>query len=189
MPPTAVGNLKCMRKMLLLAALLLAAAAWAQAFTSTPLKPGEPAPDFELQGSDGKTYSLKQFQGKEAVVLVWFPKAHTSGCTQECKSLRDQAEALKAYQVALFAISVDKPEDNRTFAENLQLPYPILSDPSRATARAYGVLQGLPVAARHTIYISKDGKVLLVDNQIKTATAAQDMLQHFQELGLEKKPD
>lgn len=175
-----------MRKLLLLAALLLAAAAWAQAFTSTPLKPGDQAPAFELPGSDGETYSLKQFAGEEAVVLAWFPKAHTKGCTEECKSLRDQAEALKAYKVAFFAISVDQPEDNKTFAENLQLPYPILSDPSRETARAYGVLQGLPVAARHTIYIGKDGKVLLVDNQIKPATAAQDMLKHLQELGVDK---
>jgi peroxiredoxin Q/BCP len=89
--------------------------------------------------------------------------------------------------VAFFAISVDKPEDNKTFAENLKLPYPILSDPSRETAKAYGVLKGLPVAARHTIYIGKDGKVLLVDDAIKTETAAQDMLKHFERLGVEKK--
>lgn len=177
-----------MRKLLLVGGLLLVvAAAWAQAFTSTPLKPGDQAPAFELPGSDGQTYSLKQLEGEDAVVLAWFPKAHTKGCTEECKSLRDQAEALKAYKVAFFAISVDQPEDNKTFAENLQLPYPILSDPSRETARAYGVLQGLPVAARHTIYIGKDGKVLLVDNQIKTVTAAQDVLRHLQELGVEKR--
>ncbi|MFN8610507.1 MAG: peroxiredoxin [Vulcanimicrobiota bacterium] len=171
-----------MRRILLLAALLLAAVAWAQAFTSTPLKAGDMAPDFELPGSDGQSYTLKQFRGKQAVVLAWFPKAHTSGCTQECKSLRDQAEALKGHQVALFAISVDQPEDNRAFAQSLQLPYPILSDPSRETARAYGVLRGLPVAARHTIYIGKDGRVLLVDDQVHPASAADDMLRHLKEL-------
>ncbi|MBN9413996.1 MAG: redoxin domain-containing protein [Candidatus Eremiobacteraeota bacterium] len=177
-----------MRKMLFLAGLVLvAAAAWAQAFTSTPLKVGETAPAFELQGSDGKTYSLKQFAGQEAVVLAWFPKAQTKGCTIECKSLGEQAEALRKYKVALFAISVDKPEDNKTFAENLKLPYPILSDPSRETAKAYGVLKGAPVSARNTIYIGKDGKVLLVDDSIKTETAAADMLKHFEQLGIEKK--
>ena len=177
-----------MRKFLFVfGALVVAAAAWAQAFTSTTLTVGQPAPPFELAGSDGKTYSLKQFEGKEAVVLASFPKAHTRGCTQECKSLAEQAEVLRSYRVALFAISVDKPEDNRSFAQNLNLPYPILSDPSRETARAYGVLKGLPVAARHTIYIGKDGKVLLVDDAIKTATAAQDMLKHFEQLGIEKK--
>lgn len=162
-----------MRKLLFVfGTLIVAAAAWAQAFTSTPLTVGQSAPAFELPGSDGKT---------------WFPKAHTRGCTQECKSLAEQADVLRGYQVALFAISVDKPEDNKTFAENLKLPYPILSDPSRETAKAYGVLKGLPVAARHTIYVGKDGKVLLVDDSIQTATAAQDMLKHFQELGIEKK--
>lgn len=177
-----------MRKLLfLLGTLIVAAAAWGQAFTSTPLKVGQTAPPFELVGSDGKTYSLKQFEGKEAVVLAWFPKAHTKGCTQECKSLAEQADVLRGYKVALFAISVDQPADNKTFAENLKLPYPILSDPSRQTAKAYGVLKGLPVAARHTIYIGKNGKVLLVDDSIQTASAAQDMLKHFQELGIEKK--
>lgn len=166
--------------------LVLAAVAYAQAFTSTPLKVGQTAPAFQLPGSDGKTYSLKQYQGKQAVVLAWFPKAHTRGCTQECKSLGEQAAVLRSYNVALFAISVDKPADNKKFAENLQLPYPILSDPTRDTAKAYGVLQGLPFASRHTIYIGKDGKVLLVDNSIKTATAAADMLKHFQQLGIEK---
>ena len=177
-----------MRKIVLVtSALLLAAAVWAQAFTSTPLKVGQSAPDFELAGSDGKTYNLKQCEGKEAVVVAWFPRAQTRGCTQECKSLGEQAEALRKYKVALFAISVDKPEDNKTFAENLKLPYPILSDPTRETAKAYGVLKGLPVAARHTIYIGKDGKVLLVDDAIKTETAAYDMLKHFEQLGIEKK--
>ena len=176
-----------MRKLtLFLGVLVLAAVAYAQAFSSTPLQVGQTAPAFELQGSDGKTYSLKQYEGKQAVVLAWFPKANTRGCTEECKSLAEQATVLRGYKVALFAISVDKPEDNKKFAENLQLPYPILSDPTRATAKAYGVLQGLPFASRHTIYIGKDGKVLLVDNSIKTATAAPDMLKRFQELGIEK---
>lgn len=181
------ANDRDMRKItLFLSVLVLAAVAFAQVFSSTPLEVGQTAPAFELAGSDGKTYSLKQFEGKQAVVLAWFPKAHTSGCTEECKSLGEQAAVLRGYNVALFAISVDKPEDNKTFAENLKLPYPILSDPTRATAKAYGVLQGLPFASRHTIYIGKDGKVLLVDNSIKTATAAADMLKHFQELGIEK---
>ena len=54
--------------------------------TATELKPGDPAPDFTLPGSDGKTYHLADYRGKEAVVLAWFPKAFTPGCTTECKS-------------------------------------------------------------------------------------------------------
>ena len=81
-----------------LTAALLFTLATAPAFSQTPaapaaggeLKPGDPAPAFRLQGTDGKTYSLADFKGKSAVVLAWFPKAFTSGCTIECKSLAEK---------------------------------------------------------------------------------------------------
>lgn len=90
--------------------------------------------------------------------------------------------------MAVFAVSTDRPEDNKLFAEKLELPYPILSDPSTKTARAYGVLKGLPLAMRHTIYISKEGKVLLVDQQVEPATAGAEMLKHLKKLGIERRP-
>src|SRR5690349_11902046 len=80
---------------------------------------GQPAPDFELAGSDGKTYKLSDYKGKSAVVIAWFPKAHTPGCTAECKSMRANSEALKKLNVAYFAASVDEPEANKKFAEDL----------------------------------------------------------------------
>lgn len=89
--------------------------------------------------------------------------------------------------MALFAVSTDRPEDNKLFAHELELPYPILSDPSTKTARAYGVLKGLPLAMRHTIYIGKDGKVLLVDQQVDPKTAGETVLKNLQALGIEKK--
>jgi thioredoxin-dependent peroxiredoxin len=95
---------------------------------------------------------------------------------------------LSAYNVAVFAASTDRPEDNKLFAKELELPYPILSDPSTRTARAYGVLKGLPLAMRHTIYIGKDGKVLLVDQQVDPKTAGEEMLKHLESLGIEKRP-
>jgi thioredoxin-dependent peroxiredoxin len=58
------------------------------------LKPGDPAPPFTMQGTDGKTYKLSDFKGKQAVVLAWFPKAFTPGCTAECKSLRANSDEL-----------------------------------------------------------------------------------------------
>ena len=104
------------------------------------LKVGDKAPAFELQGSDGKTYSLEQFKGKSAVVIAWFPKAFTGGCTKECKSLRANSKALHELDVAYFTASVDTPEENKKFAESLDLDYPILSDPDKSVAKAYGVL-------------------------------------------------
>src|ERR1700726_4018372 len=103
------------------------------------LKVGDKAPAFSLPGTDGKTYSLDQFKGKKAVVIAWFPKAFTGGCTAECQSIRENSESLKPLNVAYFTASVDTPELNKKFAESLMLDYPILSDPSTEVARAYGV--------------------------------------------------
>src|SRR5258707_13089988 len=103
-------------------------------------KVGDPAPDFSLKGSDGKTYSLADFKGKKAVVVAWYPKAFTGGCTAECKSFAEKGEALKGMDVAYFTASVDTPEENTKFADSLHCDYPILSDPDKSVAKAYGVL-------------------------------------------------
>src|SRR4051794_28245337 len=81
------------------------------------LKVGDKAPGFKLEATDGKTYSLDQFKGKKAVVLAWFPKADTPGCTAECKSISENSESLKPLKVAYFTASVDTPEDNKKFSE------------------------------------------------------------------------
>ena len=78
---------------------------------------GDAAPDFTLEATDGKTYQLSDFKGKEAVVLAWFPKAYTRGCTIECKSLADNGHLLKNYAVSYFMISVDPLDKNKGFAE------------------------------------------------------------------------
>jgi peroxiredoxin Q/BCP len=150
------------------------------------LKVGDKAPPFSLVGSDGKTYSLDDFKGKKAVVLAWFPKHHTSGCTAECKSLRDNSAALKSLNVAYFTASVDKPEENKKFAEDLGLDYPILSDPDKTVAQAYGVLQPPrpTMSIRWTFYIDKDGVIREIDKKIRTAQAGADVAAKVKSLGL-----
>ena len=176
-----------MKKLVLFLLSVGAVAALSMTCYSESLKPGTEAPGFQLRGSDGKSYSLKDFLGKKAVVIAWFPKAFTTGCTAECKSLKQASKVLDRYDVALFAASTNTPELNKKFAQKLQLPYPILSDPTRKTAEAYGVLKGLPVAMRHTIYISKEGKVALVDTKVKPATAGEDIARNLEKLGVTKK--
>src|SRR4051794_37696040 len=85
------------------------------------LKVGDKAPPFSLVGSDGKTYALADFKGKQAVVLAWFPKAFTGGCTKECKSIGASSAKLKPLGIAYFTASVDTPEVNKKFAESLSL--------------------------------------------------------------------
>jgi peroxiredoxin Q/BCP len=151
------------------------------------LKVGDKAPDFTLQGSDGKTYSLEQFRGKSGVVIAWFPKAMTKGCTVECKSLRANSKSLKALNVAYFTASVDIPEDNKKFSDQLDLDYPILSDPDKTTATAYGVMSPRGFANRWTFYIDKDGIIKEIDKKINVATAGEDVAAKVKELGLEGK--
>ena len=152
------------------------------------LKAGDPAPGFTLPGSDGKTYKLSDFQGKQAVVIAWFPKAFTGGCTAECKSLRDNSEELRKLNAVYFTASCDEAELNKKFAQSLGLNYPILSDPTRETARAYGVVSGEGKnAARWTFYIGQDGKLLFIDKAVKTGMHGTDVAAKLKELGVEQK--
>jgi peroxiredoxin Q/BCP len=148
---------------------------------------GDDAPAFELKGSDGKTYSSDQFEGKQVVVIAWFPKAFTGGCTKECKSLRENGKILREYDVAYFTASVDDAETNAEFAKSLDLDYPILSDPEKKVAEAFGCLNTRGMSNRWTYYIGKDGKVLYVDKSVKAAGHGEDIASKLAELGVEKK--
>ena len=87
--------------------------------------------------------------------------------------------------MAYFAASTDDAETNRKFAESLELDYPILSDPGREVATAYGVLGGdRQYCARHTVYIGTDGKVLHVDTEVNPRTAGEDVAARLEELGI-----
>src|SRR6187431_3759026 len=110
---------------------------------TTELKVGDTAPDFSLQASDGKTYKLSDYRGKKAVVVAWFPKAFTQGCTIECKSLAANGDKIRKFDVAYFMASVDPLEGeigNKAFAESEKTDFPILADPTKETANAYGVV-------------------------------------------------
>ena len=149
------------------------------------LKVGDKAPDFTLQGSDGKTYTLGQFKGKSGVVVAWFPKAMTKGCTIECKSLRAHSKELKELNVAYFTASVDKPEDNKKFSDMYDLDYPILSDPDKTVAQAYGVLNpARGFTNRWTFYNDKDGVIKEIDKKVNTDKAGEDLAAKVKELGL-----
>lgn len=151
------------------------------------LSVGDPAPDFTLQASDGNTYTLADYRGKQAVVIAWFPRAYTRGCTVECKSLAENGHLIRKYDVTYFMASVDPIEDNVGFAEETKADFPLLSDPSKAVAKAYGVLHMLGYAKRHTIYINVDGTVVKIDTAVNPKTSAEDMAATLGELGVAKR--
>jgi thioredoxin-dependent peroxiredoxin len=149
------------------------------------LQPGDQAPPFELIGSDQEIYRLADFlDRRQAVVLAWFPKAFTGGCTRQCRSLGAAAAQLEAFNVRYVAASVDRPEATARFARELGLRYPILCDPDGAVARAYGVLRSSGFAARWTFYISADGRILAVDRRVTPATAGPAVAARLAELGV-----
>lgn len=153
------------------------------------LKVGDKAPEFKLKASDGKTYSLSQFRGKKAVVVAWFPKAFTGGCTKECKSMREFGGELRKLNAAYFTASVDPvggPKGNAAFAKSLGLDYPILSDPTKATAKAYGVLSPRGFSSRVTFYIGKDGKIMRIDRKVNVSKHGLDIAKNLGSLGVAK---
>ena len=168
------------------------------------LKVGDPAPEFTLQASDGKTYKLSDFKGKQAVVIAWFPRAFTQGCTIECKSLAENGDKIKKYNVEYFMASVDPLEKNVEFAkaksvdlggtrgvvEKKEADFPILSDPTKETANAYGVIKAEWGAAnRWTFYIDTDGRIAAIDKAVKAATAGEDMVAKLAELKVATRGD
>ena len=175
-----------MRNAVILGAMVLMMATGANGQTpAVELKVGDQAPDFSLPASDGKTYKLSDFKGKKAVVVAWFPKAYTSGCTIECKSLAENGDKIRKFNVAYFMASVDAVADNKGFAEKEKADFPLLSDPTKATATAYGVLAPQGVARRWTFYIGKDGKILGIDKAVQPKTSAEDMVTKLGEYGVE----
>ena len=150
---------------------------------SFALEIGDMAPDFSLQGSDGQIHRLSDYRGKEAVVLAWFPKAFSHGCTIECKSLAENGHLIKQYEVSYFMASVDPIDDNTGFAKEQKADFPLLSDPTKETALAYGVLTGKGYADRQTFYIGKDGRVIAIDRNVHPATSAADMVRMLADLG------
>jgi peroxiredoxin Q/BCP len=174
-----------MRQFLTAAVCVVGLTVWAGRATAGDLQVGDPAPDFKLTASDGKTYQLSDFRGKQAVVVAWFPKAFTQGCTIECKSLAEHGDLIKKYNVTYFMASVDPLEGeqgNKAFAEAYKADFPLLSDPTKATAEAYGVLSRMGFASRWTFYIGKDGRILAIDKAVKPATSAEDMAAKLGEL-------
>ena len=143
-------------------AVVAALAVGAMAQTPVELKVGDTAPDFTLQGTDGKAHKLSDYRGKQAVVLAWFPKAFTQGCTIECKSLAANGDRIRKFDVAYFMVSVDPLEGeggNLAFAKSESADFPLLSDPTKETATKYGVLNPKGMASRWTFYIDKAGKI------------------------------
>ena len=187
-----------MMRVLMTMALVMTLAGSAMAQSAAELKVGDMAPEFSLQGTDGNTHALSDHKGKQAVVVAWFPRAFTRGCTIECKSLAENGDKIRQFDVAYFMASVDPIEDNIRFAnatsvtlgqgadatvvEKEEADFPMLSDPTKDVATRYGVLSERGTASRWTFYIDKTGRIAAIDKMVRPATSAEDMLAKLAEV-------
>jgi len=128
------------------------------------IAPGDTAPDFEAPIQDGTPFKLSSLRGAP-VVLYFYPKADTPGCTIEAKGFRDHYAEYRAKKVHVVGVSTDDCPEQQAFAGKYGLPFPLVADRSKAVATAYGVLSPRGVARRVTFLIDAKGKVVdVVDN-------------------------
>lgn len=124
------------------------------------LKAGDAAPSFEAQDHEGRAVKLSDYAGKR-LILWFYPKADTPGCTREGCGFRDFYADYQAKDAAILGVSYDTPAENKAFHEKYQFPYPLLSDTQQAIAKAYGAFNaqqpGYP--DRNTYVIGGDGKL------------------------------
>ncbi len=132
---------------------------------------GDPAPGFSLPDADGKTVSLSDFKGRKAVVLYFYPKDDTPGCTKEACSFRDSYEDFTAAGAEVIGVSSDAVASHQGFAKKHRLPFKLLSDKGGVLRKSYGVPATLGLLpGRVTFVIDKEGVVRHVFNSQLAAT-------------------
>lgn len=136
---------------------------------------GEAAPDFELADQSGKTHRLADYRGRW-VVLYFYPKDDTPGCTKEACAFRDNLARFSKRKAAVLGVSPDSVESHQKFAGKFKLPFPLLADPDKTVCQAYGVWQEkvnygrkYMGVVRTTYLIDPEGKVSHVWPKVKVA--------------------
>lgn len=145
---------------------------------ATDLKEGMKAPAIQAQDQHGKTIKLSDFLGKSAVVLYFYPKDDTPGCTKEACSLRDGHGALLGAGAVVLGVSADDVRSHKAFAEKFQLPFSLLADPDSAIIKAYGVkMPVVGMAKRITFLIDKQGVIRRILAEVNTAQHDRQVLE------------
>lgn len=126
----------------------------------SPLQPGNLAPRFTLNDQMGQPFSLDSMIGKKTIVLFFYPKDESYGCTKEACSFRDSYEDFKDAGAEVIGISADSEESHRSFAANHKLPFTLLSDPDRIVAEKYGVGKSLGILPGRVTFVIDDQGII-----------------------------
>jgi len=150
---------------------------------------GKKAPAFTLPASTGTKIKLSDYAGKQNVILYFYPRDNTPGCTQEACDFRDNLAQLQTAETAVLGISTDSIASHQKFAEKFTLPFPLLADEDHAVSEKYGVwgekknygksYQGLH---RTTFLIGRDGKIKNVWTNVKVKGHVMKVLERIQQL-------
>ena len=135
---------------------------------------GKPAPDFTLPASTGETISLRQFKGKKTVILYFYPKDETPGCTKEACEFRDHSEEFDRHNAVVLGVSTDNMASHTAFRDKHRLPFPLLADEDAAVSKLYGVyklknLYGKKYMGieRTTFVIDRTGRIAQIYPKVK----------------------
>ncbi|TBR58800.1 peroxiredoxin [Westiellopsis prolifica IICB1] len=139
-----------------------------------PLAVGTDAPAFTVKDTNGNTVSLSDFKGK-TVVLYFYPKDDTPGCTKQACSFRDANEQYTSKEIAVLGVSADDEASHQAFTQKYNLNFPLLADTDGSLIKAYDV-DGGGYAKRVTYIIDGNGKIIHVDSSVNTSTHASDVL-------------
>lgn len=131
-----------------------------------PVKVGDKAPNFTLTSGGGEKISLADFKGKK-VVLYFYPKDDTPGCTKEACSFRDNFSALKRKGAVALGVSVDSPDSHKKFSEKYSLPFTLLSDEKKEVVKSYGVWKEKSLYGRK--FMGTERTTFIIDEQTKIA--------------------
>ncbi|MDY7007906.1 MAG: peroxiredoxin [Cyanobacteriota bacterium] len=140
-----------------------------------PLSVGTKAPEFTAKDTNGNTVSLSDFAGK-TVVLYFYPKDDTPGCTKEAQSFRDNYAEYQGKDMVVLGVSMDDEASHKAFTEKYGLPFQLLADVDGAITKAYDV-EGGGYPKRVTYIIDSTGNISHVDKNVKTGSHAQDILE------------
>lgn len=135
---------------------------------------GNDAPTFTVKDTNGNTVSLSDFKGK-TVVLYFYPKDDTPGCTKQACSFRDAVDQYKSKDIVILGVSADDEVSHQAFTQKYNLNFPLLADTDKSLIKAYDV-DGGGYAKRVTYVIDGNGKITKVDSSVNTSTHASDVL-------------
>lgn len=155
------------------------------ASAAEPIAVGKPAPEFELADQHGQLHSLEDYRG-QWVVLYFYPKDETPGCTTEACEFRDNVLAFRRINAQILGVSLDDVESHKKFSDNHGLPFPLLADIGGKTADAYGVktkMFGMTIAKRQTFLIDPAGNLAKHYESVKPKTHWSQVLADLEALG------